>query len=170
MEELDKLLINLADKQTDEIEAIGRKRYNELCDVSHQTETITTHDGYRVMFYRDRFEHAFFTSSNWAQYPDQKDKLDADRIARIEWICEFISGRVPGVECWEVERLDGRLFPKMRVYLTWDPAYIVWLDELRGGFRFKYSSGYPTVPKRLRGYCHKGRLIWPLPPTKKNAP
>ena len=119
------------------------------------------------MFYTDRFEHAFFTSSDWAQHPDWKDKLDVDRIARINWVWEIIAGRVPGVECWEVDRQDGRLYPKMRVYLTWSPVYIVWLDELKDGFRFKFSSAYPSVPKHLRKYCRNGRKVWSA---QKNAP
>jgi len=162
MDELEALLIDLTGKSEAEIEAIGRDAYRLLCDESYRQRTLRTHDDRAVMFYEDRFEHAFFTSSNRARHRDWKDKLAVERIASLHWIREFIAGRAENVECWETERLDGRLLPKMRIYLTWNPTYIVWLDELSDGFRFKFSSAYGPQTGDLRRYCQTGRKIWPL--------
>ncbi len=162
MDELDRLLIDLAGKTDAEIEGIGWEAYRQICDESHKSRSVLTHDGRVVMFYEDRFEHAFFTSSNRARYPNGKDKLAADRIARIHWIREFIACRIAGVECWETDRLDGQLYPKMRIYLNWNPVHVVWLDELSDGFRFKFSSAYGPQTGDLRRYCKAGQKLWPI--------
>lgn len=162
MAELEALLIDLAGKTQAEIEDIAWDAYRSLCDESHKARSLLTHDGRVVMFYEDRFEHAFFTSSNRARHPNWKDKLAVERVERIRWIREFIAGKAAGVECWETERLDGRLLPKMRIYLTWKPTYLVWLDELSDGFRFKFSSAYGPQTGDLRRYCKAGRKLWPL--------
>jgi hypothetical protein len=169
MDELEKLLLKLEGKTDADIEILGKGIYFALCDESHQKKTILTHDGHVVKFHRDRFEHAFYMSSDRARHRDWKDKLAVPRIARIHWIREFVSGNIPGVECWEVDRLDGQLYPKMRVYLIWEPAYIVWLDEIDGGFTFRYSTAYPTLASDLRKYCRNGTRIWAAP-AQKDAP
>lgn len=161
-DDLQKLLLNLGGMNDVQVEAAGRTAFNALCDESHQKQSLVTHDGIAVFFYRNRFEHAFFTSSDRARHRDLKDKLATDRIERVHWIREFISGNVDGVECWQVERLDGKLAPPIRVYLTWTPPYIVWLDEVDGGFRYRYSTAYPVAPSDLRRYCKKGTKIWPI--------
>ncbi len=169
MDELEKLLLALEGKTDADIENLGKSIYFQLCDESHQKKTILTHDGHVVKFYRNRFEHAFYSSSDRIRHRDWKDKLAVNRIARIRWIREFIGGKISGVECWEVNRLDDRLYPKMRVYFTWEPAYIVWLEEIDGDFTFRYSTAYPTLTNDLRKYCRNGTRIWSAP-AQKDAP
>lgn len=167
MDELQQLLLKLDGLTEAEVEALGKQNYFAMCDESHQKKSIQTHDGHPVLFYRNRFEHAFFTSSDRARHRDWKDKLSVDRIARIHWIRRLVAGTIPGVECWDVDRLDGIAYPKMRVYLMWSPPYIVWLDEIDGGYSFRYSTAYPTLAKDLRNYTRTGRKIWPAPAQQK---
>ena len=153
------LLLDLGGMGDDDIEALARDWYDRLYVTSGQCGFHTCHDGEEVVFWRDRFEHAFFTSSNWARYPDRKDRLARDRIERIRWIGEVIAGRVPGSACWEVPSPTGRRRPPNRLYLVSSERYVVWLEpRMRGGWKF--SSAYVAQPRQLRNYCAGGRRIW----------
>lgn len=157
--DLQALLLDLGGKGDGEIEATGREWYERLYITRGNCGFHECHDGEEVVFWRDRFEHAFFTSSNWARYPDRKDKLAVDRIARIRWIGEVIAGNVPKSACWEVPSPTGRRRPPNRLYVVSNECYVVWLEpRMRGGWKF--SSAYAPQPRRLREYCAGGRRIW----------
>lgn len=62
-----------------ESEAEYRKHYIETYCVT----PVTTFDGYRVIFARARFDHAFYIST---QRNEVKDDFSKDRAERIDWI------------------------------------------------------------------------------------
>ncbi|MFB2924267.1 hypothetical protein [Aerosakkonema funiforme] len=156
--DLDDLLLPLDDLDESQIEELGRNKYRELYLTPDKNFGIQqTHDGQDVFFWEDRFDHAFYTSSDKRRDTDQKDKLVVERIERICWIKEVIAGRVPGSECWEVPNRRG--WRTNRLYPVWSKSYLVWL-ELRDKGGWKFSSAYPVLAETLRTYCRGGKKIW----------
>lgn len=125
----------------------------------------TTHDNLEVVFHKDRFEHAFYTSSNRARRPHDKDIVDLKRIVRIRWILAVVSGNVRDSECWECPSKEtGRRKPPDRLYIVWSEGYVVWLHpKADGGWRF--STAYCAPIAEIKKYCRGGTKIW-----KKSAP
>lgn len=157
--DLNSLLLDFSGKTLAEIEAIGRSEYEHLYITSRNFGVHKAHDGEDVFFWKDRFEHAFFTSSNWASFPDRKDKLDVDRIKRLKWIGPVVSGLVSGTICREVPGPTGRRHPPNRLYLVTKGCYVVWLEpRMNGGWKF--SSAYVARYDQLRRYCQGGKVIW----------
>ena len=97
---LDDLLVCTDGLEIAEIERTARRRYREIYVTSGRYGVFETHDGESVYFWEDRFDHAFFTSSDRVRHPDKKDKLDIERVKRLRWINEIIAGRIPQTACW----------------------------------------------------------------------
>lgn len=98
--DLNDLIVSIERLEVAEIEDIARRLYREIYVTSGRYGICKAHDGESVYFWEDRFEHAFYTSSNRIRYPDRKDKLDLERVKRIRWIKEIIAGQIPGTGCW----------------------------------------------------------------------
>ena len=113
------------------------------------------HDGESVVFFRDRFEHAFRTSSNRMRHPDIKDVVAVDRIELIDWILPILRGQVPEVECWRIPRKGTKPYPSNRLYVLWGSAYVIWLEPLRRG-GYKFSSAYKASLEDIRRYVKQG--------------
>ncbi|MCE1190161.1 MAG: hypothetical protein LWX56_13605 [Ignavibacteria bacterium] len=63
-------------------EAVYRQIFETVyCDSSNP---IITHDGIRVKFFPDQFDHAFFESNNWQA--GDKSMFSQSRAERIYWI------------------------------------------------------------------------------------
>ena len=118
------------------------------------------HQGGKVVFYEDRFDHAFFSSPNRARNPYSKTKLALDRIERMAWIGSIIRGEIPGAECWEVTPHDGRQHPRDRALVLWQPGFIIWLWPTNTEGVFKFSSAYPVPSAELARYTRGGRKLW----------
>jgi hypothetical protein len=145
--------------KTSEIELLGRQKYRELYLTQGKFGIHSTHDQQPVFFWEDRFNHAFFTSSDRARYPDRKDILAVERIERMAWIGKVISGQVPNTGCWEGPSPTGRRKPPNRFYLSSDFLYIIWLEpRYEGGWKF--STAYSALPPVIRKYCGQARKIW----------
>lgn len=117
-----------------------------------------THDGQPVIFFRDRFEHAFFRSFNFVAAKGRKNEIDQQRVERIMWIGELIKGAIPQSECLRIpNERAGR--PCNRLYIIKSECYVVWLEPLKsGGWRF--SSAYKPLAHQIKGYRKSGTLIW----------
>lgn len=165
--DLTSLLLRLDALDTAQIEQLGRDWYHQLyiTTAPGRYGVLQAHDGQDVIFWADRFEHAFFTSSDRARYPNRKDKLAEDRIARVRWIGEVIAGQVPGSACWEGASPQGRLGQDNRLYVVSSERYVVWLEPTKRGWKF--STAYPAWPVDIRRYCNSGRKMWQW---KENAP
>jgi len=160
---LNEYLLSFSGKNAAEAEKLGIGIYRQYyLDNGKAFGVRKNHADEVVMFFEDRFEHAFWTSSNRARYPDKKDVIALDRLERIQWIYLVISGRVPGVECWHVPSITGRRRPPNCLYIVWEEGYVVWLEPRNnGGWRF--SSAYVTGRADIRRYCFGGGKVWTAP-------
>jgi hypothetical protein len=158
--DLSKLLTAVAGMSVEDVEKLGRKLYRELYLNQGIRGVHATHDGEKVLFWEDRFDHAFFTSSDRARHPLWKDKLAIERVERIRWIGELVAGRVPGFECWEVPGPGGRFADPNRLYVIWSLRYVAWLEPRNAG-DWKFSSAYTAQIADVRRYCQLGRKLWP---------
>lgn len=129
-----------------------------LSDYCHVAEKHRTHDDQIVLFYQDRFEHAFYTSSNFMTKPGLKNKVDLKRLERLHWIQYIISGRIPKTICYEVMKPQIHKKNKCRLYAlgenVGDDAYVVWLEPTNKGF-WKFSSAYLTNRNDFNKNCIK---------------
>jgi hypothetical protein len=157
-------LSNIPDEEAEE------KTFQEYIKLYTDHETHTgmvgercTHDSEPVMFYEDRFDHAFFISAHRTSRPYNKDEFQKDRATRVRWIGEIIKGNIDGTECWRVpdpDRRDssGGIIVK-RLYILRDENYVIWLEPLKTG-RWKFSSAYPANKGYIRQITKRGTLFW----------
>lgn len=166
--DLESLLLDVQGLSGRELEKFARENYERLYINSGHCGIHKTHDGEDVVFWRDRFEHTFWTSSNRGRNPYAKDKLATDRIERMAWIGPLIAGNVPGSGCWEVAG-EGRRIPPNRLYVAGEQSFIVWLEpRMKGGWKF--STAYCPPVQEIRRYCHGGRKIWSFGDVENIAP
>lgn len=154
---LDKLLLDLSGLNDQEVEALGRRLYQELYLTSGKYGIHNAHDGDKIYFREDRFKHAFETAKEW-RLSSNKDVIDKSRIVRIKWIKEFIEGNVTNTECWAIP-ISARALK--RLYTSFAKGYVVWLlPRNEGGWKF--STAYNAENSQIRNYIRvKGaRRIW----------
>lgn len=166
---LQDLLLSFPGLTDQEIYDEGEDLYHDAF-ISHEGRSgaLTCHDGEKVVFFADRYRHAFRTSFDRARMEFSKAKIAVDRIERLDWIQPMIEGRVPGSECWDVPlrvpEEGNRPFPGKRLYLSWEHQYLVWLEPLKNG-GLKFSTAYANVPhKTIREvYLQRANKIWSHP-------
>lgn len=159
------LLLDLSGKTDDEAASFGERQYRELYLQRGRTGSLQAHDGEIVIFFEDRYHHAFHTSHNRAKHAYSKAKVATDRIERLAWVGPMIEGRFPDFECWEVPLKvpeEGfRCFPGKRLYVSWSRGYLIWLEPLRKG-GFKFSSCYCVPSGDIARYIKRSRKLWPV--------
>lgn len=158
------MLLELSGKTDEEASLFGESKYRELYLQQGRSGSRRTHDDEIVIFFEDRYHHAFHSSENRARNAYAKDILARERIERMEWIGHLIEGRFPNFECWEVPLKvpeEGRRnFPGKRLYISWEHNYIVWLKlRNRGGFIF--STGYCCHPGDIAHYTKGAKKLCP---------
>lgn len=123
-----------------------------------------THDGEPVIFYEDRFEHAFFASAHKTSRQYAKDEFQRDRASRVHWIGQIIQGNVVGTECWRIapsHRYHSNLKIPARLYILREENYLVWLEPREKG-RWWFSTAY--VANRGKAYIRRitaqGSCFW----------
>ncbi|WP_083841533.1 hypothetical protein [Pseudovibrio sp. FO-BEG1] len=91
---------------------------------------ITTHDGIRVYFKKNRFEHAFFESSN---RNGQKDSFSLIRAERMDWITATLQD--PNADWYQgYDSKSGKYNPKRRVAIAYgDFVVIISISMKRNG-------------------------------------
>jgi hypothetical protein len=157
--DLNDLIVSIDGLESAEIEDIARRLYGEIYVTSGRYGICKAHDGESVYFWEDRFEHAFYTSSNRIRYPDRKDRLDLERVKRIRWIKEIIAGRIPGTACWLTPSPSGGGRPLNRLYVLLSDSYVIWLEPRHSG-GWKFSTAYKARLKDVQRYCSLGKRIW----------
>ena len=100
--DIDELLIDLKGLSDDEAEAKGKALYEEIYINKGNLGIHHCHDGEEVIFWKDQYKHAFYSSDNYRSNRFKKDKIARDRIERIYWIGKGIAGELPDTECWLV--------------------------------------------------------------------
>lgn len=143
----------------------GRKIYMEIFAVRGSRGRLFMEDGAEIVFYADRYDHAFRTSSDRARRAYSKSEVAIPRIERIRWIREILEGRVPNTECRHVPNESQKWEPPKHVVLAWDYSYIIWLNGLRDG-AWRFSSAYPSTTEDMRRYTKISKTVW----KKEGAP
>lgn len=172
-ERLASLLIDLSELSDEEAEQTAFNKYAELY---LDTETAScrigvreAHDGEQVVFFEDRFDHAFFTSSQKTSRSYAKDRLDRRRGERVAWIGPVLAGEIEGTECWVLPPRNGRRVLQgrrpNRLYIVLAEAYVVWLEP-RLDERWRFSTAYVASYSDIRRYQRDGRRAW----AHKNTP
>lgn len=161
------LLLDLRGLSDKDAEELTRREYIKLyLDRRTRTGIVgrrQTHDNEPVMFYEDRFDHAFFTSAHKTSRQYSKDEFQRDRARRVRWIGQIIRGNIDGTECWWIpdpDRRDssGKIIGK-RLYVLWSENYIIWVEPLQSG-KWKFSSAYWASKQYIRQITRKGTCFW----------
>jgi hypothetical protein len=155
------LLLDLEDLSDEEALELTYEEYVRLY-MDHKTPAgligeRRTHDDEPVIFYEDRFQHAFFTASDRVARPYGKDRFDTARASRVRWIGEIIRGNIPGTTCWYL--CDPPASMVKRLYIVWDEYYLIWLNSRKQG-GWKFSSAYVADHSYIREKTKRGKCFW----------
>lgn len=132
-----------------EIEEFGRKLYAELFLTSNFSGVQLSHDGEKVSFSVDRFDHAFYESP-------RKNLIDKSRVARIRWILPLITGKAKNSQCWLVKQ-DGI---EKRLYVCYGLNYVVWLERQNNKEKsWVFSTAYIAERREIKKYTSNGSLL-----------
>jgi hypothetical protein len=146
---LHQLLEGLVGLDLLEIEAFGVERYADLFLTSEVSGVHLLHDGQKVTFSVDRFDHAFYETP-------MKNVIDKSRVARIHWILPLIQGKVVNSQFWLVN-VGGK---RKRLYVCYGLNYVVWLERSGNAPEsWIFSSAYVAERKYIREYQSNGQLI-----------
>lgn len=157
---LDDLTEDLSGLSREDAIAHTREIYESVYLNGKNANDLPCHDGEKVIFYRDRFEHAFFTGgSTWGPAGD-KSRLCPDRASKIRWIATVITCGVDRSECWLIEN-DRHGRPPKRLYICRPKSYVIWLEPTKHERTWKFSSAFSMTPEKIRDRCRMGRKIWP---------
>jgi hypothetical protein len=165
---LSSLLLDLTGLSDEEAEKVAYEEYVKLyMDRRTHRGMIgerRTHDDQQVTFFEDRFEHAFFSSSEGASRQYAKDKFQKSRASRIGWIGRTIKGDIEGTECWLIaplRRYHSDAEAPARLYVVWEENYLVWLEPRRNG-GWWFSSAYVADRGKsyIRSILNRGTLLW----------
>ena len=162
------LLLDLNGLSDDEAEALTYEEYIRLyMDRKTHRGMVgehRTHDDEAVVFYEDRFEHAFFSSSHGARRRYVKDKFQRNRGSRVGWIGPVIQGDICGTECWRIAPIghyhsDAK--KPARLYILWEENYLVWLEPRRNG-EWWFSTAYVAERGKtyIRNITNRGVRSW----------
>jgi len=157
------LLLDLSELDDDDARSAVFDKYVELYldrgSAPRRTGAIRTHDSRKVVFFEDRFEHAFSETIGW----QRKGTFSRRRGERVAWIGPVVRGEIAGTECWLVPPKNGgrrdRIRRRNRVYIVARERYVVWLEPL-GSDAWKFSSAYVAGHGDIRRYRRSGRRLW----------
>ena len=163
------LLIDLSETSDEEANRLVFEKYVELyldaTTASCRVGVRETHDGEPVVFFEDRFDHAFAKTVAWCR----KGPFDRLRGERVAWIGPVIAGEIEGTECWLLPPKNGRRDLQgrrpNRAYIVHAEAYVVWLTPRVDG-RWRFSTAYVAGYSDIRRYRREGRRLW----AHKNTP
>lgn len=153
--DLDELLISTAFLTLSSIRDLGQELYEKHYSgaVGHHT-----HDGQQVIFFSDRFDHAFSRSADFVAARGKKNEIDVQRVERIMWIAELLKGKVPESECITIPNSRSNR-PDHRLYVINSECYVTWLGPLNSGC-WKFSSAYKPLAYQIKQYRRSGKTIW----------
>ena|SRR5258706_8687554 len=150
--DLDALLIRTDNMTSTHAAELAREHYEGL----YVSKVILTHDGQRVWFFSNRFEHAFQRDSKCQGGP--KDAIDFNRVQRVLWIGEVIQGNVSGSTCRSMPDKDSRRRDS-RLYMIDSECYVVWLSP-RGTDEWIFSTAYKAFSFQMKKHRDEVSRIW----------
>lgn len=157
--DLNALLLNLTGLTDLDAEALGRAEYRRLYARGGGRSSLKAYDGVEVVFFDDRFDHAFFSTTDRYRKPGAKDLIARDRVERIAWIGPILRGEVANTQCWESSPLPGADPRKNRLCIASSDLYVVWLEPLRSGI-WKFSTAYVARAAQATEYKRGRRCVW----------
>lgn len=157
--DLTALMLDLTGLTDPEAEELGRAEYKRLYAGGNGCCSLTAYDGVEVMFFDDRFDHAFFTTSDRYRKAEAKDALARDRVERIAWIGPILRGEVANTQCWESAPAYGREARKNRLCIASGELYTIWLEPLKSG-GWKFSTAYVVLGCQASEYKRGKRCVW----------
>lgn len=157
--DLNALLLNLAGLTDEEVETLGRDQYKLLYARGNGRNSLQAFDGVEVVFFDDRFDHAFFSTTDRYRRPEAKNQIARDRVERIAWIGPILRGEVANSQCWELSPISGNNPRKNRLCIASSDLYVVWLEPLRGD-RWKFSTAYVARAAQATEYKQRRRCVW----------
>ena len=156
--DLQSLLMNLNGLDDARVERLGRAEFRRLYVPNGGRGTLRACDGSEVVFFEDRFDHAFFTTTDRYRRPYAKNIVSRDRIARVAWIGPVLRGEAANTQCWETCRGAGDTRIQ-RLCVASAELYVVWLEARRdGGWRF--TTAYVARAAQTSGYAQGKRIVW----------
>jgi hypothetical protein len=156
--DLESLKVNLEGLSEEEIAEEGVRLFRqELFPDGSFRSTLKLHDGQSVVFFQDRYEHAFQTSPDRIRHPYSKSKVAVERVERVKWIKPVLQGEITGTQCWLVP--DPARRQRKRLYVVVNEQYIIWLEERRDG-GWKFSSAYCAGKQDIQRYTQGGIKVW----------
>ncbi len=151
--------LDLAHMNDQECYDFGMKIYTEVYLGGKERGVLKTHDDLDVVFYADRYEHAFRTSPDRARLAYDKSKIAVDRIKRIHWIKELLLKGDAKIVCKQ-KRPPPRW---KRAYYCHENCYVVWLEPLKlvegQPLGWKFSSAYPLPVGEFKRTTHGFKTI-----------
>ena len=152
-------LLDLASMDSEECYEFGRTIYAKEYLGGKERGSLKTHDGLDVVFYADRYEHAFRTSPDRARLAYDKSKVAIERIERIYWIKELLLKSDAQFVCKEKTPP-----PRWkRAYYCYKHCYVVWLEPLKlvegRPSGWKFSSAYPLPVSEFKRTTHGFKSI-----------
>lgn len=156
--DLESLKVNLDDFSEEEAGREGLRLFRqELFPDGNFRSTLRLHDGQEVVFFEDRYEHAFKTSPDRIRHPYSKSEVAIDRVERVKWIKPVLQGQVAGTKCWMAS--DPVRRQRKRLYVVVNEQYVIWLEERRDG-GWKFSSAYCAGKQDIQRYTQGAIKIW----------
>jgi hypothetical protein len=156
--DLSALLVDLTGLNDCQIENLGRREYGDLYLGGSKRGSLIAYDGSEVVFFEDRFDHAFFTTTDRYLHQYAKNVIAADRVARIRWIGPMLRGEVPNTQCWESTRAAGTVNIK-RICIASSELFVVWLEARRNG-GWKFSTTYVARAAQASDYKYGKKCVW----------
>lgn len=157
--DLNALLLDLTGLTDGEIETLGRSEYAHLYLCNGSRGSLTAYDGSEVVFFEDRFDHAFFTTTDRYRHQFAKNVIARDRVARIAWIGPILRGEVSNTQCWEFPAGVGKHARTKRLCIASGELFVVWLEPRKAG-GWKFSTAYIARGEQASQYKRGGRTVW----------
>jgi len=133
--------------------------YRRHFEQKYCVRPLLTHDGIRVRFVREDFDHAFFESSSSTQ-PD-KSLFSLNRAERIDWIEATLQDGNASLHCgWDSSK--KREDPNRRVAIG-NGDYVVVIQTVRSG-NARFITAFPASNSTVQRIS--GSRQWQQPQNK----
>lgn len=149
---LEELVVRTDGMPSFQAEKIAAAIYEE-----YVTGTPMTHDGQRVWFFSNRFQHAFWRDNSYRG--GEKNEIDFNRVQRARWIGEVIGGNVAGTVCRLVPNDGNPERGSSRLYMVEPECYVVWLLPRTDG-TWTFSTAFKAFGYQMKKHRQLGDEIW----------
>jgi hypothetical protein len=150
--DLEELLVRTDGLSPQQVENIAHHYYE-----AYVSGVPMTHDGQRVWFFSNRFQHAFQRDNT--RKGGNKNEIDLNRVQRVRWIGEVIAGNVAASVCRLVPDARDPRRGSSRLYMVDPECYVVWLTPRQNG-GWTFSTAFKAFTYQMKKYRRLGEIIW----------